>query len=447
MNIKYSIILAFVLLLPFSVKAQTYSLNQCKEMVLKNNAQMKNKLLDVESSQQVKKAAYTKYFPQVDATAFAYKFTDPLINMEMQGGNLPVYDGNPANLPLATQFAYFPSVSIPLIEEGVIGMATATQPVYAGQRISTGNKLADLGIEVNQLQLKLTEKEIALETEKRYWQIVSLGEKMKTLEDYTSLLDTLHKEVTDALNAGLIARNDLLKVELKQNELQMNRLKLENGTILAKMAFCQYIGVPYDENVSFVDSTGLKGAPELIYIDHQEALVNREEYKLLQKSTAAEKYMTKMQKGEYMPQVAVGVGAMYLDIMDDKGTANGLAFGTVKIPISGWWEAKYKMKERQIKEEQNRNMVTDNTEKLLLQMQQGRNSLDEAFKQVQLAENSIHQAEENLRVTQDNYEAGMINVSELLDAQAQLQQSKDLYIDALTQYKITKVNYLQITGR
>ncbi len=61
-----------------------YTLEQCKTLALQNNAQIKNKVLDVESSQQVKKAAYTKYFPLVDATAFAYKFTDPLINMEMQ---------------------------------------------------------------------------------------------------------------------------------------------------------------------------------------------------------------------------------------------------------------------------------------------------------------------------------------------------------------------------
>ena len=154
-----------------------------------------------------------------------------------------------------------------------------------------------------------------------------------------------------------------------------------------------------------------------------------------------------MQKGEYMPEVAVGAGALYLDIMDDDGSTLGMAFGTVKIPISGWWEAKYKMKERRIKEEQNRNMVKDNTEKLLLQMQQGRNTLDEAFKQVQLAKTSIRQAEQNLKDTQYSYSSGTVNISDLLDAQAQLQQSHDLYTEALTQYKIAKVNYLQITGR
>jgi outer membrane protein TolC len=92
-------------------------------------------------------------------------------------------------------------------------------------------------------------------------------------------------------------------------------------------------------------------------------------------------------------------------------------------------------------------MVKDNTEKLLLQMQQGRNSLNEAFEQIHLAEESIHQAKENLRVTQDSYSAGVVNISDLLDAQAQLQQSNDMYIETLTQYKIAKVNYMKITGR
>jgi outer membrane protein TolC len=134
-------------------------------------------------------------------------------------------------------------------------------------------------------------------------------------------------------------------------------------------------------------------------------------------------------------------------VCDDTGDGFGMVFGTVSIPISGWWEAKYKMKERRIKEEQNQNMVNDTNEKLLLQMQQGLNMLNEAYKQVQLTKTSIGQAEENLRVTQNNYEAGMVNVSDMLEAQAQLQQSRDKYTDALTQYKIAKVNYLQVTGR
>jgi Outer membrane protein len=447
MNIKYFIMSFVVLGLPFTVHAQTYSLAQCKEMAMEHNAQIKNKKLDVEASKEVKKAAFTKYFPQVSASAFAYRFTDPLINMEIAGGDLPVYDGNPANLQTATEFAYFPGMAFSMLEKGVVGTATATQPIYAGGRITTGYKLANIGLEVSELQLKATEKEILLTTEKQYWQIVSLGEKKKTLEDYITLLDTLHKDVSNALEAGLITQNDLLKVELKQNELQMNLSQLLNGMELAKMAFCQYMGIEYSRNINFTDDVEIDGMPEQYYTDHNMALKNREEYMMLQKSSEAEKYMTKMQRGEYLPQAAIGAGALYLDIINDSGDGFGMAFGTVTIPISGWWEAKHKMKERRIKEEQNRNMINDTNEKLLLQMQQGQNMLSEAYKQVQLAEKSISQAKENLRIDQNNYEAGMINVSDVLDAQAQLQQSRDSYTEARTQYKIAKLNYLQVTGR
>jgi outer membrane protein TolC/preprotein translocase subunit SecF len=434
-------------LTPILSAQSNYTLEQCKTLALKNNIQIKNKVLDIESSKEIKKSAFTKYFPQVEATALTYKFTDPLINVGMEGGNLPVYDGNPANITSATQFAYFPGASIPLIEEGTLGLATAIQPIYAGKQITTGNKLASLGIEVSELQLRSTEKEILLETEKKYWQIVSLLEKMKTLEEYIRLVDTLHGEVADALEAGIITKNDLLKVELKQNELKMNRLRLSNGINMAKMAFCQYVGLEYDQNINFIDNVSFIETLDSFYIDHKEALLKREEYKLLQKSSEAEKYQTKIQKGEYMPQVAVGAGALYLDIMDDKSSTMGMVFGTVKIPISGWWEANHKIRERHIKEEQNKNMVKDNTEKLLLQMQQGRNSFEEAIEQVQLADISITQAKQNLNDTQDSYSSGVVNVSDLLDAQAQLQLSHDLYTEALTQYKIAKLNYLQITGR
>lgn len=443
-------ILSVLILVSLSpaLKAQnTYTLEQCKILALQNNAEVKNKELSIESAQEVKKAALTKYFPHVEATALAFRFDKPTMEMEMEGGNLPVYDGNPANLPAATQFAYFPGGTFSLLEKGTIGMATAIQPLYAGSQISTGNKLANLGIEVNELQLVSAKNQIVLQTGNQYWLIVSLSEKMKTLEQYIAMVDTLHKEVSDAYDAGLITRNDLLKVELKQNELQMNKLKLENGIELARMALCQYIGIPYREDILFSDTIPEAVSPQLIYTDHQQALVNRAEYHLLQKSTEAEKYQTKMQRGEYMPQIGVGLSALYLDIMNDKGNSYGGVFGTVKIPISGWWEASHKMNERRLKEEQNKNMVSDHTEKLLLQMQQAKNTLDEAWKQVQLGEISVQQAEENLKVSRDHYEAGLINVSDMLEAQAQYQESHNQYVDALTHYQVTKVNYLQLTGR
>lgn len=432
---------------PFLQAQNNYTLEQCKTLAIQNNILVKNKVLDVKASEQVKKAAFTKYFPQVEATGLSFRFDKPLFDMNIPGGNLPVFDGNPANLATATQFAYFPGMALSFFEKGSLGLVTATQPVFAGRRIVTGNKLANLGIEVNQIQLVSNEDEVAIETERQYWQIVELTGKMKTLENYIQLVDTLHKEVKDVYNAGIINRNDLLKVELKQNELKMNRVKLSNGIILAKMAFCQYIGVLYHPEISFADDFGTLESPQLKYTDHQQALPDRAEYKLLKKSMEAEKLQTTMLKGEYMPQFGVGAGAIYLDVMDDKSTTTGMIYGSIKIPISGWWEASHKLKERQFKEEQNRNMVADVSEKLLLQMQQAWNALDEAYQQVQLSEVSIKQAEENLKVSHDNFKAGMVTVSDLLEAQALLQSSIDNLTSSRSSYQVAMAKYLQVTGK
>jgi len=443
-------ILTMVLMLGLGTFLQAqnnYTLEQCKNLAQQNNVQVKNKMLDVKMSEQVKKAALTKYFPQVEATGFAFQFDKPVIELNVPGGDLPVYNGDPATLGTATEFAYFPGMDLSMFEKGTIGMVTAIQPVFAGRRIATGNRLASLGTEVNQIQLTSTKDQISIETEQKYWQIVELGEKIKTLQRYIQLVDTLHKEVNDVYQAGLITRNDLLKVELKKNELQMNLLKLDNGISLAKMAFCQFIGVAYHPDINFVDNLVQDNPPQLIYTDHKQALLLRSEYQLLQKSSEAEKYQTRMQRGEYMPQLGVGVGGLYLDVMDGKSTTSGLVFGSVNIPISGWWEASHKLKERHMKEEQNQNMVTDNTEKLLLQMQQARNTLDEAYQQVQLSEISVSQAEENFKESHDNFSAGMINVSDLLEAQALVQSSYDNLTNSRCNYQVAISNYLQATGK
>ncbi|MDP4278546.1 MAG: efflux RND transporter permease subunit, partial [Bacteroidota bacterium] len=423
----------------------SYTLDQCKALALQNNVSVKNRTLEVRSSEQVKKEAFTNYFPKINAGAATFRFNDPLIDKTIPGGNLPVYNGNPATLATATQFAYFPGFSFTGLEKGTIGLVTAVEPLFTGGRIYNGNRLAKVGVEVNHLQLAASNNQIALEAEKQYWQIVALKEKLNTLNRYLSMVDTLHKEVNDARQAGLITQNDLLKVELKQNELKMTRLKLVNGIKLAKMALCQYIGVEYQETVDVSGALPAPESPALYYTDHQAALLKRNEYKLLQKSAQAEKLRTKLQLGEYLPQVSVGVGAQYTDI-DETDKKNEFVFGMVQIPISGYWEASHKLKDRHIQEQINDNLVKDNTEKLLLQMQQARNTFDEAYEQVLLAETSIRQAKENLKENDDNYKAGLIQVSDLLEAQAQLQQSSDQYTDAVINYQTSKVTYLQVCG-
>jgi outer membrane protein TolC len=431
----------------YSVSGQNvYTLEQCKALAVKNNVTVKNSRLETEASEQTKKAAYTKYFPSVSADVMSLRAVNPLIKANIPSANLPVYNGDISTLANATQFAYFPGMQFSAMGKATMEDVSIVQPVYAGKRVTNGNKLAELGINVSKSKELLSVNEVLQKTEEQYWGVVELNEKMKTLDAYTELLSALYKQANDAFHAGLINRNDVLKVTLKQSETRMNRLKLENGIKLATMALCQYTGIPYAASVSFVDEFNNSQIPDKYFIDPQKAVRQREEYALLQKGVDAEELQTRIKQGEYMPEVGVGISEVYQNITSNN-RLDAVAFVSVKIPISGWWEASHTMKERRIQEQIARNDQRNKTELLVLQIQKAWNDLSEAYKQIAVAEETIGQAEENLKVNSDNYKSGIVNISDMLEAQAMLQQSNDQLINARVTYATKLVAYLQATGR
>jgi len=442
----YAIAISFIFInTAYAEKALT--LDECKSLALQNNISIRNGSLEMESARKVKSSAFTKYFPRVSAGAFAFKMKDPVIDESVSEVNLPVYDGNPASLATASEFAYFPGMDITAVEKGKTGYASAVQPVFAGGRIFNGNRLASIGVEVSELKNKMYRDEVLLGTEEQYWQIVSLNEKMKTVLRYEELLDRLSKQVEDAYNAGISMKNDVLKVRQKKNEVELNKSKLENGMQLASMAFCQYIGVPYDPSIVFTDKVVIDDKPESIYIDSSKVIANRNEYKLLKICVEAEELKTKLKLGEYMPEIGVGVGAFYTKIDDYDWIDNKMVFASATIPVSDWWDATYSLKERKTQEKIQENNKKDKTELLLLQMEKAWTDLGDAYRQLSLSEVSRAQAEENLNVSRDSFNNGVTDISDLLEAQAVFQQAEDQLIGAKSSYRVKQIYYMQVTGR
>ena len=440
--IRYIIILVLIWILPLPMKAQTLSLDSCKIYALENNKILKEAQLKLDASKEVKKNAFTNYFPEVSAGAIAMKSSKSFIEFEMPEMNLPVYDGIPANIATATQFAYFPGMTLKLLDYVNTAYITAAQPVYAGGRISNGFKLASLGEEFSEHKLNLTLEEVLIKTEEYYWTIVALQEKQKTLNSYEELLNNLKKDVSVSYEAGLIQKSDLLKVQLELNSIVANKLKLENGISLLKMTLGQHIGIKNVNNFSIADTLIETDTPSTLYRNPQEALLNRNEYQMLNKAVDAEVLQKKIALGEYMPQLAIGVQGLYLDWLDQQNTY-GLAFATLSVPVSGWWGGSHKIQEHKIKVDIAQNNLEEKSELLLLQIDKLYKDLNESFMQIFVAKSSNEQAQEHLKIVQDNYDAGIISTSDLLEAQAMFQQSEDGLVDAKTIFKIKKAYYLQ----
>ena len=97
------------------------------------------------------------------------------------------------------------------------------------------------------------EKEVIYAVDATYWQVVSLSEKKKLADSYIQLLDTLNRNVRALMAEGMATRSDLLTVEVKQNEAEIDLSKVDNGIQLSRMALAQVCGMPLNSEYTLAD--------------------------------------------------------------------------------------------------------------------------------------------------------------------------------------------------
>ena len=430
-----------------SASAQTYSLDQIKDSALNHNIAIRSAQHSLDAAKEQRKEAFTKYFPNISGTGLWFNANKGMAQTTL---NLSENISPELGATLAQMFppealaALANPISISMMKNGTIGSLMAVQPVFAGGQIINGNKLAKVGEDVSRLQMQLSENEVEKTAEQYFWQLASLQEKMKTIEAVDTLLSDIRKDVEVALKAGVAMRNDLLQVQLRQNEVASQKLKLQNGLSLVRMLLSQYCGL---RDTSFVIAYQTDASsPLLSKQDHDQALSATAEYQLLGKQVEAANLQKKLAVGQNLPTVAVGAGYTYHNLLDNDHTF-GMLFATVNVPITDWWGGSHAIKRRKIEYQKAEEQFIDNAELLKIRMQNAWNGVEESYQQLLLAQLSIEQAEENLRMNRDYYRAGTSKMSDLLEAQLLYQRACDKHTDAYADYQNKLLEYRQAIGQ
>ncbi|MBO4827492.1 MAG: TolC family protein [Prevotella sp.] len=436
----------------FAVAQPNYTLQQLKDSALRSNIAVRNAHNSIDAAQQQRKEAFTKYFPNVSGTGLWFNANRAMATTTVNPSEVIPSSLAPvmaSSLPPEALAALASPVSISMMKNGVIGSLTAVQPVFAGGQIVNGNRLAKVGEDVSQLQLQLSENEVEKNVTQYFWQAVSLQEKLKTISAAETLLNDIAKDVSVAVRAGVAMPNDLLQVQLRQNDVESQKLKLLNGLSIVKLLTAQYCGL---RDTAFIlvddkkldDLTNLK--PQAANPNSQFSIARLPEYQLLTKQVQAANLQTKMAIGENLPTVAVGAGYNYHNLLDNNRTF-AMLFATVSVPITAWWGGSYAVKRKKIEQQKAEQQLTDNTQLLAIRMQKAANDLDEAQQQISIAQRSIAQAEENLRLNRNYYNAGTSRMADLLEAQLLYQQACDRLTDAYADYQNKLLAYKHATGQ
>lgn len=411
------------------------TLDNCLEAARKNNLQLQQSALQVGKAREVKAQAFTKYFPQVSIMAFGYQSLRPMVNFGIED-----VDNSGLRDLLNTLYGNYGAAMgidnhLSLFQHGVVAGVTALQPLYAGGQIVTGNRLAKLGIKAAELQESVAARDELWQVEEYFFLVLKLEAKRTTIAVADSMIQVIEKDVETAMQAGLAMKNDLLQVQLRQHELNAQQQELENGIRLARSALAQLVGIS-------VDSIG-----QLIYEENDETLPDtlqkshRSEEDLLRLQVTAMQLKRRMELGNSLPRIAVGAGYGYTNLFD-KHSHNGTIFVTMQIPISSWGETAHKMKELDYDIKLARLQEQDLTQKMRLQENQLMDNVNTSKLKWENSQKTVDLAKENYRLSTVSYEAGLIPLSELMQAQTRWQQAENEHTDARIEYHIALRKYM-----
>ena len=310
--------------------------------------------------------------------------------------------------------------------------------------------MSSTAVDLYTSQKELTDSEVLLNVETTYWQIINVKSKVELANKYKALLTELLKDLTNSYNAGIIYKNDVLRVQVQLNQAELDLTKAKDGLKLLKLKMAQLTGMP---NIDFlVKDTISNNVILLDEVSQSTAIDNRPEIKMLKKAVEIEELQSKILEADRKPTIGLNVSGIYAngkqinftDGSNDLTSYYGLL--NVNIPIFDWGSRKKKVKEQEFKVETQKLELEETEELLSLQIQNAYLELQQAIQKVEITEKSLQQADENLRLNQDRFDVGTVTGKDVLEAQVLWQQAYSDVIDAKANYRISEANYKKAIG-
>lgn len=436
---------------------QTLTLEECRDLAIQNNKELQISGEKVKMANEERKAAFTKYFPQLSAMG-GYMWNQKdinLLDMDALSAKLGSALGPIAQLPMFGQLMGGVDEMQHLDVQNIwVGGISLVQPVFMGGKIVSYNQITKYARELAESMNDLQLQEVIYKTDETYWQVISLVNKKKLADAYVSLLRKMDSDVAAMIAEGVATQAEGLSVKVKLNEAEMAQTKVDNGLALSRMLLAQICGLPLDEPMALADEN-IENFPmhsKDAIANVNEAFANRDELKSLELAANIYQKKERIVLADMLPNLALSANYLVTNPNAFNGFKNEFAgmfnVGVIlKVPLSGWWEGSYKRNAARAETRIQTLQLQEAREKVELQVNQSVYKVNEANKKLVASSRNMENAEENLRHANLGFEEGVIPALNLMEAQTAWVSARSSLIDAQIEVKLTEVYLTKAMGK
>ncbi|MEG9327929.1 TolC family protein [Salinimicrobium catena] len=295
------------------------------------------------------------------------------------------------------------------------------------------------------IEIAVAKRKLALSVAQSYYRLYSLQERQEVLLENIELLEVYHELAINSLEVGSASAVDVLRLQMRQNELAQQKQTLEQEFDAERVNFNNLLNRREDMNVMVVDSMAIPQEEVLRDLSIAEVHPELLKFDRLYESVAEAELLNQK---EALPKLGFGIDYIPVAertdmIVDESGKDILMPMVSVSIPI---FNNKYKSVSRQneIKQQEISAQRAERLNKLETLLATALNNRASAKITANTFLRNIEQAKDAEEILVRSYETGTIDFNDVLDVQELQLKFQTGLIEAVKNYyqQTALVNYL-----
>lgn len=334
---------------------------------------------------------------------------------------------------------------------------SVTQNIF-DQSVFTGLKAAKSTREFYALNAQLTEELVLEKVSVTYYQLLLQRQQIANIDSNISTTMKAYSVINGLYESGLGKKIDVDRLEVKLLNLQSQRQQLLNAVALHENSLKFLIGMPVEQQIIVPDEVvRLSNVGDLLVADSG-VMENRSEIMLLQKQQQLLKFKKESVKAEYYPTLSLTGSYSYQGIGNRfpmfKGMNQGVNWFDVstiglnlKIPIFNGFATKARIRQTDVEIRKLQEDMAQTKQSLHMDFSNAKIQLNNSIIILNVQERNADLAQKVLENTNNNYTQGLATLTDLIDAQNALFESKNAYTSGLLDYRLAEIKLLKATGK
>lgn len=408
--------------------ASAINMDQAIAMALGYSPNLTAAKEDLQRARYQEKAAFTYFLPSL-STNYSYK----------KDQNPTTIYTNMGTFNAGGDVAYNWSTSL-------------NQPVFTGFRLTSQYRLAELGVDIANVNVGLAKLDLVLGVKEAYFEYLRAQKSLTVAKQAVVQLKSQLKVSQDFYDVGIIPINDVLKTKVELANQQQKEVAARNAVDLARARLSSLLGLPVESALQVEDI--LRYRPITVeYINaRDQARKQRPELKALSLQLEQADYSIQQARSGYYPEL--GLSASYNYASDSADLKDSVYYDhtgwTVGAQLNWvfweWGRTRHQVSQEQAAKRKLVAVRQDLQDQVDLQVKQAILYLEDSAKNIATAKTSIVQAKENYRITMERYKEQLTTNTELLDAQTLLTQAQNNYFTALSVYNVAEARLWRAMG-